>query len=63
LPLNGQIRLPGKVWSDEFGEERVPGWIEFYDRMFSSTGRAGYQKVAAALKSLPPVYIKGGGID
>ncbi|NIZ62780.1 hypothetical protein DL239_17565 [Sedimentitalea sp. CY04] len=52
---NGRVRLAGKVWADEFEEERVPSWIAFYERMFSNTGRVGYQTAAAALKALPPV--------
>ncbi len=50
---NGQIRLTGQVWSDEFDPERLPGWIRFYERMYSDHGHVGYKKAADALKALP----------
>jgi len=52
---SGLIRLSGKVWSEEFEEERLAGWITFYEKMFSQYGHAGYQEAAAALTALPPV--------
>ena len=49
---NGQTRLTGQVWSDEFEPERQPGWIQFYERMYAEYEQIGYKKAADALKAL-----------
>ncbi|UWQ30274.1 hypothetical protein [Leisingera sp. M523] len=48
----GRVRLSGKVWADEFGEDRRLPWIAFYDKMHADYGFPGYKAAADALRSL-----------
>jgi len=48
----GKIRLTGKAWSDEFEEERLNRWIEWYDQMHAEYGARGYKEAADALRAV-----------
>lgn len=48
----GKIRLTAKVWSDEFEEERLGGWIKWYDQMHQEYGAASYKIAADALRAV-----------
>lgn len=49
---DGRVRLSGKVWADEFAEERRQSWIAFYDKMHIDYGYPGYKAAADALRTL-----------
>lgn len=49
---NGLIRLQGPIWKDEFPEERLAGWIAWYEKMHEDHGHHTYKAAADALKSV-----------
>lgn len=49
---NGKIRLEGRIWSDEFSEDRLEAWIKWYDQMYAEKGREGYKDAADALRAV-----------
>lgn len=49
---NGNIRLLGKVWGEEFTEDRLAGWIKWYDQMHKDYGYPRYKEAADALRAV-----------
>jgi len=50
----GTVTLAGEAWDIEFPEDRLAGWIAFYERMEKRYGHKSpsYASALAALKSL-----------
>lgn len=48
-----QVTLKGERWTDTFDEDRLAGWIVFYERMHETCGQPGYRECAEVFKSMP----------
>ena len=45
--------MKGEIWTDTFDEDRLAGWIAFYERMHETYWQPGYRECAEVLKSIP----------